>query len=188
MVYPVGVTTYWYYFLWIIANTFASVYCTPTKLSFKMCPYTAYLCTKFRGTQITHFHLMATLTPWPKEEKNEETKPISESWYLRNAWCDFVTIWNVGYWWWRASLQQKLSGFVKAAWRYIHIHEKCIHYCSFCHLSCQYTHGCGTPASLAAQHTTVCLDAFKCWTDWFIRVHLHFLTVVSDCSTRVSWS
>ena len=43
-----------------------------TKLGIKMRPYTAYLCAKFQGTQITHFHLMATLTPWQKEEENKE--------------------------------------------------------------------------------------------------------------------
>ena len=27
--------------------------------------------------------------------------------------------------------------------------------------SCQYTHGCGTPASQTARHTTVCLDLIQ---------------------------
>ena len=43
-----------------------------------MCPYTVYLCTKFQGNQIMSFHLMVTLTPEWKEEKNEKTKPIFE--------------------------------------------------------------------------------------------------------------
>ena len=120
-VYPLGVTTYWCYFLWIIANNFASVYCIPTKLGTKMHPYTTYLCTKFQGTQIMCFQFMATLTPWQKKEKkekNEDTKPIFERLYPGNAWRDSVTI---GYWKWRASLQQKSSSFVKAARRYIYV-------------------------------------------------------------------
>jgi len=39
---------------------------------------------------------MVTFIPRRKEEKNEETKPIFESLYLGNAWCDLVEIWNVG--------------------------------------------------------------------------------------------
>ena len=32
-----------------------------------------------------------------KRRKNEETKPIFETLYLKNAWRDLVEIWNVGY-------------------------------------------------------------------------------------------
>ena len=124
-VYPVGVPTNWCHFPWIIAHNFVSVYCIRTKLGTKMRCYTNYLCTKFQGTRITCFNLMATLTPWQKkrkkEKKTKKTKPIFESLYLGNAWRDFVTIWNVRYWRWRASLKQKSSGFVKAAQRYIYV-------------------------------------------------------------------
>ena len=49
VVYPVGMTTYWCYFSWIIANNFASAYHILTKLGTKMQPYTTYLCTTFQG-------------------------------------------------------------------------------------------------------------------------------------------
>jgi len=47
-----------------------------------------------------------TFIPGRKEEKekenkkkNEETKPIFESSYLRKTWHNLVEIWNVGYRW-----------------------------------------------------------------------------------------
>jgi len=43
---------------------------------------------------------MVTFTPLQKEGKKgkqEETKLISRSLYIRNALCDLVEIWNVGY-------------------------------------------------------------------------------------------
>ena len=70
-VYPVGVTTYWCNFLWIIVNKFASVYHILTK---------------------RNFHAFT------KRRKNKETKPIFERSYLRNAWHNLVQFWNVGYW------------------------------------------------------------------------------------------
>jgi len=85
-----------------------------------MCHYTTLLCTKFQGNQITRFHFMVTFIPRWKEEKNEETKLIFESSYLRNALHDLVEIWNVGYWRWRASPQQKSSSFVQAARSYVY--------------------------------------------------------------------
>jgi len=159
MVHPVGVTTYWCYFSWIIVNIFTSVYHILTKLGTKMHPYTTFLCTKFQVNQITCFHFMVTLTPlWKKhvykkkkEEKNEETKPICESSYLINAWCNLVEIWNVGYWQWKVSPQQKLSGFVQAAQSYA---SRKLYHWSFC----QYTR---TLASWAAWHTTMCFDITK---------------------------
>jgi len=92
-VYPVGVITYWCYFLWIIANNFASVYHILTKLDTKMCPYTTFLCAKFQENQITHFHFTVTVPPLQKMikknkrflKKNKETKPIFGSSYLGKA-------------------------------------------------------------------------------------------------------
>ena len=57
--------------------------------------------------------------------KRRENKPIFGSSYLRNTCRDLVEIWNGGYWGWRASPQQKLSGFVQAAWSY-YVHKNCI--------------------------------------------------------------
>jgi len=118
-------TTYWCYFSWMIANNFVSVYCILTKLGTKMRPYTTFMCTKFQGNQTIHFRFMVTFI-WRQKEgkknkkKNEETKPVFESLYLRNAWRDLVEIWNARYWQWRASAQQRSSGFVKAARSYIY--------------------------------------------------------------------
>jgi len=78
-----------------------------------MCPYTTFLCTKFEDNRITCFHI--SYKDEKKKKKNKETKPIFESSYLGNAWRNLVENLNVGYWWWRASPQQKLSGFVQAA-------------------------------------------------------------------------
>jgi len=39
---------------------------------------------------------------------------------LGNAWCDLFEIWNLGYWHWRASPQQKSSDFVPAAQSYVY--------------------------------------------------------------------
>ena len=84
-----------------------------------MPPYTTFLCTKFQGNQIICFHFMVTFTLWRKEEKNEEITPIFESLLLRNTWCNLDKILNVGYWQWRATLQQKSSGLIQAAWSYV---------------------------------------------------------------------
>ena len=54
-----------------------------------------------------------------KNRKNEENKLIFESLCLKNAWCDLFKFWNVWYWQWRTSPQQKLSGFVEEAQRYV---------------------------------------------------------------------
>jgi len=45
-------------FLWIIANSFVSVYRILTKLGTKMHLYTTFLCTQFQGNQITCYHFM----------------------------------------------------------------------------------------------------------------------------------
>jgi len=101
----------------------------------KMHPYTTFLCTKFQGNLITHFYFMVTFRPWRKEQKKDEkkeTKPIFESLYLGNSWCDLVEIWNVGYWGHLHSQNHVVSykqHKVLYTWK--------LHYCS----SCQYTHG-----------------------------------------------
>ena len=77
MVYPVGVTTYWCYFSWIIANNFAGVYCILTK-------YTTFLCTKFQGKQITCFHFMVNFILWQKEEL--KTKKLSQFLKVYISW------------------------------------------------------------------------------------------------------
>jgi len=82
----------------------------------KMCAYTTFLCTKSDNT----FPLYGTYTLRWKEE-NKESKPIFESLYLGNARHDLVEIWNVGYWVWRASPQQKLSGFVQSARSFVYV-------------------------------------------------------------------
>ena len=63
----------------------------------------------------------------------------------------FVTIWNVGYWLWRTSLQQKLASFVIAVWRYMYVKIAFLFFLSI------YLR-VWLPASWAAQHTTVYLD------------------------------
>ena len=144
MVYPVDVSTYRCYFQWIIANNLASANCIPTKLDTKMCPYTAYPCTKFQGIQITRFHLMATFLPWKKEEKTMKLSQFFESLYLGNA---SVTIWNVG-------TDGEGHLYCKNRPRKSSMKVWKLHYYS----SCQYTHGCGTPATYASRHTTMYLD------------------------------
>jgi len=57
-----------------------------------MYPYTTFLCTKFQGNRITHFHFMVTLTPLRKEKKDRKKGKI-----IANARRDLVKIWNVGY-------------------------------------------------------------------------------------------
>ena len=66
---------------------------------------------------------MVTFTPLQKK-KNEETKPIFESLYLGNTWRDLLEIWNVGYWRWRASPQQKISWFHTSSMK-LNIHNSC---------------------------------------------------------------
>jgi len=63
--------------------------------------------------------------------------------YLGNTWHDLVEISNVGYWQWRASPQQKSSGFMQVARSYL-----CTNLC-YCSI---------LTASLTTRHTTVCLD------------------------------
>ena len=114
-----------------------------------MRPYTTFLCTKFHDNPFLLYSNF--LTPLQKK-KNKETKPILGSSYLENSWHNLVKIWIVGYWRWWASPQQKLPSFSCKQLKVTHARK--MHYCS----SCQYTHGCGTPASWATRHTTVCLD------------------------------
>jgi len=102
-----------------------SVYRIITKLGTKMCHYTTFLCTKFSRQSDNPFPLYGNFHTKTKrrkknKKKNEETKPIFESSYLTNAWRDLVEIWNVGYWQWRASPQQKSSGFEQAERSYVY--------------------------------------------------------------------
>ena len=43
------------------------------------------------------FSLYGNFQKEEKEKKTEDTKPIFETSYLGNAWCDLIEIWNVGY-------------------------------------------------------------------------------------------
>ena len=71
-----------------------------------------------------------------RKRKKKETQPIFKSSHLGNAWHGLVEIWNVEYQRWRASLQQKLSGLVKAAWSYV-----CVKIALLFFLSIYRTHG-----------------------------------------------
>jgi len=46
---PVGMTTYWCYFLQIIVYNFMTIYGIATKFGIRMCLYPAFQCTKFQG-------------------------------------------------------------------------------------------------------------------------------------------
>ena len=90
------------------------------------------------------FPLYGNFHTLEKRQKRKKWRNQTNFWKLfGNAGCDLVEIWNVGYWWWKGSPQQKSSGFIQA-----------VHYYS----SCQYSHGCGVLVSWAARHTTVCLN------------------------------
>jgi len=84
-----------------------------------MCHYTTFLCTKFQGNRIIRSHFMVTLTPFTKRKKKKKLSQFLEVHILENAWRDLFEIWNLGYWRWRASAQQKSSGFVQATQSYV---------------------------------------------------------------------
>jgi len=166
---PVGVITYWCYFLRIIVYNFMTIYAITTKFGIRMCLYSAFLCTKFQGNWIMHLCFITTFTPWRKEN-NEEIKPIFEGSYLGNTRCDLVKIWNVRWWHWSAFSLQKLFCFVKVSWNYVNVRIVFLFFLLI-------THGCGAPASWAARHTTMCFDLnFTKWTHSTIPVW-------QDCST-----
>ena len=125
---------------------------------------------------------MITFMPWWKEEKkpekNEETKSIFESLSLGNHWHDLVEIWSVGYWWWRASPQQKSSSFIQAVWSYVYAKIAILFFLSMC----------GTLVSWAARHTTGCLNKISFESvlgQSHGLLHCHHLGKVSDV---ISWA
>jgi len=128
-----------------------SVYCIPTKLGTKMCPYTAYLCTNFQGTQIAHFHLNATLTPWRKEEK--KTKKLCQFLKVYTLETPGAILLQFGIWGTDSGgiSTAKIVRFRKSSMK-VHICENCIIV-----VPVNILMGVA-PASWATWHTTVCLD------------------------------
>ena len=144
-----GVKTYWHYFSWIIANNFA----TYSNLTwYQDMPLYHLLCTKCQGNQIT---FMVTFTPWWKEEKNEETKPIfwkfkSQKFLVQFSWnleCGVLTLESI--------FTAKIFLFCWSSMKYV---------CMKIALSFFSMYSwCGTPV---AQHITVCLDPGTLKTVW----------------------
>jgi len=143
----VGVITYWCYFLWIITNNFTNVI---VFFGTKIPPYTTFLCTKFQGNRITRFHFMVTFMKRRKKSKKKKNEETLSTFIFGNIWHDLVEIWNVGYWRWRASQQQKQSVSYK---HHEVTYMQKLHYCS----SCQYTHSV-VHWLLGPHDATVCLD------------------------------
>ena len=91
--------------------------------------------------------------------------PFFEILYLGNSWCNLADseIWNVGYWQWMASAQQKSSSFVLAAQSYVYVKITLLFFLLI------YLR-CGVPVSWATRHTTVCLnlkDSVATWMNDF---------------------
>jgi len=131
-----------------------TIYSITTNFDIGMHPYSDFQCTKFQGNRLMHFWFITTFTPLQKEEKeekNEETKPIFEGSFLRNAMCNLVEFWNVSWWHWQAFPLQKLFCFVKVSQSYVYMKIVFLFFLLI-------IHWCGAVASWAARHTTVCLD------------------------------
>jgi len=78
---PVGVTTYWCYFLRIIIYNLVTIYGITTTFGIRMQPYPDFQCTKFQGNRIIPLCFIATFTPLQKEEKKRKinkTKKLSQ--------------------------------------------------------------------------------------------------------------
>jgi len=154
VVYPVGVTMYWCSFLWIITNKFTNTYHILTKLGTTWHHLSVYQISGYLDNLFPLYSNVHTLMKRRKKtRKNEETKPIFKSLYLRNPWCDLVEIWNVGYWQQRVSSQQKSSGFVQAAWSYVYVKILLLFFLSI------YSWVWCTSFLGHMTHTTVCLDS-----------------------------
>jgi len=64
MVYPVGVTTYWCYFLQIIIYNFVTIYGIVTKFGIRMHPYLVYQISRQSDNAFVFydsFHIFSTL-------------------------------------------------------------------------------------------------------------------------------
>jgi len=78
-VYPVGVKTYWCYFLWIIVYNVVTVYGIATKYNITMHTYTVLLCTKFQDNQATRLRFMTTFVVWQEEKQTTKKKTKKNS-------------------------------------------------------------------------------------------------------------
>jgi len=77
---PVGVTTYWCYFLQIIVYNFVTIYGITTKFGIRMHPYPDFQCTKFQDNRIMPLCFIATFMTKrrKKKKKKRKTKKISQ--------------------------------------------------------------------------------------------------------------
>jgi len=71
---PVGMTTYWCYFLQINVYNFVTTYGIATKFGISMHPYPTFQCTKFQGNQIMLLCFITTFTLAQNEQKIERNK------------------------------------------------------------------------------------------------------------------
>jgi len=62
VVYPIGLTTYWWYFSWIIFYKFVSFYGIEIKFGTRMHFTAVFLCTKLQGNWIMRLLFMPIFT------------------------------------------------------------------------------------------------------------------------------
>jgi len=147
-------------FSWIIANNFVRVYHILTKLGTKMSPYTTSLCTKFQVNRITCFHFMVTFTPLRKEGKKE--KKLSQFLKIHISETPGTIYLKFGMWGTDGGVRLHSKNCPVSYKQHEVTYMRKLRYCS----SCQYTHGCGAPASWAAQYILLCflISAYICVT------------------------
>jgi len=95
-VYPVGVTTYWCYFLQIIVYSFVAI------AGYQVVPLSrlsVYQISRQLDNLFVFYDNFHTLT---KRTKKKETQPIFKGSYLGNIWHNLVKILNVRWWRWPA--------------------------------------------------------------------------------------
>jgi len=111
-----------------------------------MCPYSAFLCTKFQGNGIMFFCFMTTFTPWWKWRNPANFQKVISQKYL------------VKFGMWGDDFGQHFHcknclDFIKVLRRYVYMKIALLFFLLI-------THGCGEPGSWATRHTTMCLDMY----------------------------
>ena len=121
--------------------------------------YIPLLCAKFQGNRMWRLRFIAVFVSVRQEKEKEEKKTKKLSQFLKSHILGTREAISLKFGMWSAAV----GGHVHSKNRLVSLRKhratevRKLRFLS----SCQYTHGCYTPASWATRHTTVCLD-FHC--------------------------
>jgi len=148
---PVGLTTYWCYFSWIIVYNLVTIYSITTKIWYLVAPLSRLSVYQISRPSDNSFVFYSNFHTFMKRRKKNSAKFWRFISRKRLAWFS----WNVRWWRWPAFPVLKSFSFIKVSRSYVYVKITLLFFLLI-------THECGVPASWAARHTTVCLDLFAC--------------------------